>query len=292
MQLHSALSFESLSWFTTSLFFFFLQGLKVFEDATENGRIVYKSEVWVSEITLKYEQVKALQNDLGEQILRLWDIMKSVFGTYDELVTKINEYGSRIISSLSRCLVWNAFSCAGSIGLLSFASAVGSVLSIAGSGLLIAEQLKFLCSAKRREEEDKLVQLLIELQQKAGQLKEAFHVFDTKLVSFMHHLKDITEFCHEHPNELILMRECGQVSTQQVLRDISTFMSTLEEFTSTASNSREIHEKMIVDGQGMALSREVGVIEDGNDLTEDGKVMKFKRLLMAPIILTTGKMNE
>ena len=286
------MSIVNIFGFTTSIFFFFLQGLKVFEDAIENGRIVYKSEVWVSEISLKYEQIKALQNDLGEQILRLWDIIKSVFGTYDELVTKINECRSRLLSTSNRCIVWNAFSCAGYICLLSFTPAVGSVLSIAGSGLLLAEQLKFLCSAKEKEEEAKRMQLLHELQQKCGQFKEALHVFQTKRVSFMHHLKDITEFCHQHPNELIVLRECGQVSTQQVLRDISTFMSRLEEFTSTATNSRETHEKMVADGQGMASNNEVGIVEDGSDLSEDEKLVEWRRLLMSPIILPTGMTNE
>ena len=257
----------------------------MFEDATGNGHFVYKPEVGVTEITFKYEKVKALQNEVGERILRLWNILKSIVATENELVTKINEYQGRCLSTCNRCIIWRALSCAGFIGL--FTSPVGLVLSMAGDGLFTAEVLKFICSAKRREEEDKQVQLMVELQQKAGQFKEALDAFYTKFVSFIQHLKDITEFCHEHPNKLIVLRECGQVSTQQVLRDISTFMSRLEECASTASNSREVHQEMILDEETMASNKDVGTVEDDSSVKEDDLLMKWKRLLTEPIILTT-----
>ena len=261
-----------------------MQGLTALEDAAGNSCIVYESEVGVNKIALKYELVKVLQDELGEQILRSWDIIKGVVATYNKLVTKSNKYRRRQLSSLKRVLLCTfvALSFGGySSGL--FTCDVRPVLSIVAVVFCIlswAEIAKFQFSAKEREEMSKRMQLVDELLQKDGQLKEVLHVFKTKSDSFIQHLHGIAEFCQEHPNEMIVLRECVPVSTQQVLRDISTFMSSLTNFLGSAYNLREAHEAVIRDDEAIALNQ--GVEE---------KKMKFKRLITGPIILTAGTMT-
>ena len=273
-------------------FALFLQGLRAFEDTVGNSRIVNESEVGVNKITLKYEQVKVLQDELGEQILRLLVIIKLV------VANVVNEYRSRVLSSFKRCLLWITFCALSLVGEYSglFTCEVGPLLSIVAGVfviLFLAENAKMQFSAKEIEEMSKRIQLPYELQQKDGQLKEALHVYQTKFVSFQQHLHEIAEFCQEHPNEMVVLRECGPVSTQQVLRDISTFRSRLKDFLSSACNSRETHAEVILDldEEAMSSTEEVGVIEDGSALSGKEKVMELKRLITAPIILTAGTMS-
>ena len=270
-----------------------MQGLRAFEDAAGNSCIACESEVGVNKITLKYEQVRVLQDELGKQILRRWDIINRAVASSNEFATKSNEYRSRLLSSSKRGLLWITFGFLSFGGYISglFTVEVGLVLSIFSNVfvlLSVAEDTKFRFSAQEKEEMSKRMQLLNELQRKDGQLEEAHHVLKTKSDSFIQHLHEITWFCQEHPNEMVVLRECGQVSTQQILRDISTFMSRLGDFLGSAYNLREAHEEVIRNDEAMASNQRV---KDDSALSEDEKVMKFKRLITAPIILTAGTMT-
>ena len=277
-----------------------MQGLTALEDAAGNSCIVYESEVGVNKIALKYKQVKVLQDELGEQSLRLCDIIKRVVASSNEFATKSNEYRSRVLSSSKRALLWTTFIALSLVGKYSglFTCEVRPVLSIVAGVfciLSVAENAKFQLSAKEREEMSKRRQLLKKLQQKDGRFKEALHVFKTKFVSFVQHLHEIAEFCQEHPNEMVVLRECGPVSTQQVLRDISTFWSRLGDFLSSVCNPRQTHGEVILDldEEAMSSNEEVGVIEDDSALMSsvNEKVMELKRLITAPIILMAGTMS-
>ena len=181
----------------------------------------------MSEVTFKYEQVKLLQDELGKRILRSCHIIESKAATYNEFVTMFNEHRSRGLSSLKRVLVWFL------VGLLSIAVRYSDLFtpdSVAKLVLLIVQSVAHLnvtadwfkqeFSKKEREEGTKRMQLLHELQQKSGQFKEALYLYKKQFDPFMQQLGYIVEFCHEHPNELIVLRECGQVSTQQVLQTL------------------------------------------------------------------------
>ncbi len=253
-----------------------------------NGNIVYESGAGVTEITFKYEQVKVLQGEIGEQFLRLLDIIKQFVATNNELVTKDNENRSRNLSTLKRSLLWGTLSLAGLVSGF-FTIVVGSVLGSVGSVVFAAEQLKLLCSLK----ETKWMQLIIELQRKDGQFTEALHVFKTKFASLKQHLNEIVKICHEHPNELVVLKGCGQVSTKQVLSDINSFLSLLKHLKERARNAKEIEEERIeiIVKEPMPSNKEVEVFEDDSAFNADEMVMKFKGLITAPIISTTKTMT-
>ncbi|XP_068690893.1 uncharacterized protein [Montipora foliosa] len=287
--------------------------LSALEEATWNGRIVCESESGVNEIYQKYGQLKALQGELGDQILRTRDIAKRADAMHKDFVTKLKERNRTLLVADTLSLVGSSLSLAGSSLSLagSSLSLAGSSLSLAGSittlgplwsiltigGLFYAfGGLKFLsrCSSKKREPE--LSQLADELLQIDGQLKEALYVGDKKTASFAQCLFDIGEFCREHPNELVVLRECGHVSTQDILRDINKFWSRLGDFLSISSKTlKEIHEERILGEEEaiVSMNKEPGVIDDDScAVLEDKMMMKLIRLITAPVIVTTGKMKQ
>ena len=262
------------------------------KEATWNGRIVCESEGWVNEMNHKYEQLKALQDELGEKMLRKWDITKRVVAMYNDLVTKSKEHNR----TLRVKLVGSIVSLAGSSLSLashtccSTCSTLGPlwwILAIGSGYCVVVKERKLL----KREPE--FSQLANELSQTFGQLKEASQVADKKMDSFSQCLVDIVEFCREHPNELVELRECGHVSTQDILRDINTFRSRLADFL---KNSKEIHEERILGEEEEAIvsmNKEPGVTDDDSCAgLEDKKIMKLIRLITAPVIVTTGKMTQ
>ena len=238
----------------------------------------------------KYEKLKALQDELGDLMLRRWNITKLVVASNNRFVTKCNvEYQDNLTG-----LVASSLSLAGIITCY-FTLGLGLFLAGAGAG---AEWLKLLgkCSSKKREPE--LPQLANKLLQIDDQLKKAFHVEDKKRHSFNKCLDDIVEFCHEHPDELVVLRECGQVSTQDILRDIDTFRSRLADFWSSIINSKEINKERNLgeeeeEEEAIVANKEPGVIEgDSYAVIEEKMIMKLIRLNTAPVIVTTGKMKQ
>ncbi|XP_068697676.1 uncharacterized protein [Montipora foliosa] len=261
--------------------------LIAFEEATRNGRIACESEDGVNEMNQKYEKLKALQVDLGDLMLRRWNITKLLVASNNSFVTKCNvEYQDNLTG-----LVASGLSLAGIITCY-FTLGLGLFLTGAGAG---AEWVKLLgkCSSKKREPE--LPQLANKLLQTDGQLKEVFHIEDEKRHSFNQCLDDIVEFCHEHPDKLVVLRECGHVSTQDILRDIDTFRSRLADFCSSIINSKEINKERNLgeEEEAIVANKEPGVIEDDSyAVIEEKMIMKLIRLNTAPVIVTTGKMKQ
>lgn len=237
------------------------------------------SEAGRNEILLKYEQAKTLQGELGDQLRRLMDIQKRVAASC-ELVKKHCECLRKHTSTF---LVGSGVQLAGLITQL-FTIAVGLPFFLLGSVISVSELLRDLCSANKTE----LLQLFTELQQTAGQFKEAVHVYHSKLCSFTQFLDCIGKLCHKYPNELVVLGECGQVSTQDILRDLNVFVSRLDDFMSRVINPKGIDKEMIPDEEeAMSSYREAGVVEDVSDLNEAEILMELIRLTEAPIILTT-----
>ena len=210
---------------------------------------------------------------------RLLDIEKH-FAATCKLATKQSEYQLKHNSAL---LVGSGVQLAGTITQL-FTIAVGLPFFLVGVVIFVVESLRHMCSANEVEP-----QLLTEFLQTAGQLKEAAHVYHSKLCSFIQCLECIVKFCQKYPNELVVLRECGQVSTQDILRDINIFRSRLDDFIKSVINSEEIHNEMILDKEeAMSSNREAaGGLEDVSALSEDEKMMKLIALTEAPIIVTT-----
>ena len=204
----------------------------------------------------------------------MWDILKHFTASYNELVTKHNEYKRKHTTAL---LVGNSVSLVGQIA--SFSSlAVGLPFVLVGTVIYVAKSLHLLCSANKTEP-----QLLTELQLTVGQFKEAVSVYRNQHSSFIQCLECIVELCHKYPNELVVLRECGQVSTKDIVRDINTFRSKVDNFISSVAYSNGIHKEGIPDEEE-AMSH--NILEDVSALDEDEKVMKLIRLTKAPIILT------
>ena len=207
------------------------------------------------------------------------DIQKHVAASF-ELVKKHQKYQRKHASTL---LVGSGVQLAGLIVQL-FTIAVALPFFLVGSVIYVSELLSNLCSANKAESH----QLITEFQQTAGQFKEAAHVYHSKHCSFIQCLDCIVELCHKYPDELVVLRECGQVSTQDILRDINIFRSRVDDFISHVITPEGIHKERILDEEGaMSSKREARVLEDDSDLNEDEKVMKLIRLIEAPIILKT-----
>ena len=264
-----------------------LQELSALEEATWNGRIVCESESRVNEIYQKYGQLKALQGELGDQILRAWDIAKRAVAMYNDFVTKLKEHNRTLLVGNILSLAGSSLSLVGSITGCSTLGPLWSILTMAGL---------FYAAGGLKKRESELSQLAHELLQIDGQLKETLYVRDKKMDSFAQCLFDIGEFCREHPNELVVLRECGHVSTQDISRDINTFLSRLADFLSiSGKNSKEIHEERILGEEEaiVSMNKEPGVIDDEScAVLEDKKIMKLIRLITAPVIVTTGKMKQ
>lgn len=204
------------------------------------------------------------------------DIQKRV-AAICELEKKHLEYLRKRASTL---LVGSGVQLAGFITHL-FTIAVGLPFFLVGSVIYVSELLSDLCSANKTEPH----QLF---QQTAGQFKEAAHVYHSKRCSFIQCLDCIVKLCHKYPNELVVLGECGQVSTQDILRDLNVFMSRLDDFMSRVINPKGIDKEMIPDEEeAMSSNREAGVVEDVSDLNEAEILMELIRLTEAPIILTT-----
>lgn len=210
------------------------------------------------------------------------DILKHFEANFNE-ITKQIQYLQRQASTL---LVGSGVQLAGYIAQL-FTVAVGLPFFLVGTVIYVAEGLHLLCSTNKIQP-----QLFIEHQQTVGQFQEASHVYFSKFKSFIQCLKDIVELCLKHPNELVVLRECGQVSTQDILRDISTFMSRLDDFYSSVINSEGIHRERILDEEAMSSNREAGVKKDDSAFNVSEKMMELTRLITAPMILTTRTMIE
>lgn len=223
----------------------------------------------------KYEQLNELQNELGDQIRRTWNIMKRVEASYNDCVTKFNdEYQGNLT-----VLFASSFSLSGAI-TSPFTHGLGLIVTFAGEGLKLLSN----CSSKKRKRE--LPQLVNKLSQTVGQFKEELHVFEDKKRAFFNQcLDNIVEFCHEHPNELVVLGERGLLSTQVILRDINTFMSRLDDFLS--GNKRILGEEEEVS------NKEPGVMkEDSCVVMDDKTIMKLIKLIKAPVIVTTGTMKH
>ena len=261
------------------------------EEATWNGRIVCESEGGVNEMNQKYEQLKALQDELGDQILRTWDITKRVVAMYNDYETKLKERNRTIRVKLVGSIVslaGSSLSCASDTccSTCSTLGPLGLILVIGGWSYAMVKDRKLL----KREPE--LSQLENELSQTCGQLKEASHVEDKKMDSFVQCLNDIVEFCRKHPDELVELRECGLVSTQDILRNIDTFRSRLADFRSSIINSKEILGEE-EEEEAIVANKEPEVIEDDICAVIEEKIMmKLIRLITAPVIVTTGKMKQ
>jgi len=255
-----------------------VMGVKEIEDVTGVSGIRYESEVGMIEILLKYEQAKTLQGELGGQLRRLLDIQKQLAALW-EFATKQDEYHRKHIS---RLLVGTGIHLAGAITQF-FTMAVGLPFLLVGFTLFATEELKHLCSANKTEP-----QLNSDLLLTAGQFKELACAYHSKKCSLLDCLGCIVKLCHKYPDELVLLRECGQVSTQDILRGIDKFMSRLHDFVNSVINSEEIHKERILDEEeAMSSNREAGVLEDVSALNGDQILMKLIRLTEAPIILTT-----
>lgn len=204
----------------------------------------------------------------------MWDILKHYTASYNELVTKHNEFDRKYTTA---ALVGNSVSLVGQIACL-FSSGVGLPFVLVGTVIYAAKSLQLLCLANKTEP-----QLISELQLTVGQLKEAESVYHCQHCSFIQCLDRIVELCHKYPNELVVLRECGQVSTKDIVRDINTFRSKLDDFISSVAYSIGIHKKGIPDEEE-AMSD--NILEEVSALDEDEKVMKLIRLTKASIILT------
>lgn len=260
-----------------------MQGLKATEDVTGVGSTGFESEVGRIEILLQYEQAKTLQGELGDQLHRLCDIFKH-FEHFEELVTKHSKYQRRHTFT---SLVGNGVQLAGFIAQF-FTILLGLPLLLLGTVIYAVEECHDLCSANKTEP-----QLFIEHQQTVGRFQEALCVFKNKYESFMQHLDDIAKLCIKYPNELVVLKECGQVSTQVILKDISIHKSRVNDFLSSVANSYGTYKGRILDEEeAMSSIREDGVKEDYSALKESEKMMKLTRLITAPIILTTRMMIQ
>ncbi|XP_068700104.1 uncharacterized protein [Montipora foliosa] len=269
--------------------------LSALEEATCNGRIVCESEGGVNEMNQKYEKLKALQDELGDQILRTWDISKRVVAMNNDYVTKVKEHNRTIrvkcvggiVSLTGGSLSLGSHTCCSTCPTL---GPLGLILFIGGSLCAIVK------ARKLQKREPELLELEKELSQTCGQLKEASYVAHKKMESFAQCLADIVEFCREHPNELVVLRECGHVSTQDILRDINTFRSRLAD---NLKNSEEIHEEGILGEEEeeeaiVSMNKQPGVMNDDScaGLEDKESIMKLIRLITAPVIVTTGKMKQ
>ena len=205
----------------------------------------------------------------------MWDILKHFTASYNELVTKHNEFKHKHITAV---LVGNSVSLVGQIANF-FSFGVGLPFVLVGTVIYVAKSLHLLCSANKTEP-----QLFTELQLTVGQFKEAVSVCRSQHYSFIQCLECIVELCHKYPNELVVLRECGQVSTKDIGRDISLFRSKLDDFIRSVAYSKGIHMEGMPDEEE-AMSHN---ILDVSALDEDEKVMKLIRLTKAPIILTKG----
>lgn len=241
--------------------------------------IHYESEVGMNEIPLKYEQAKTLQGELGGQLRRRLDIQKQL-AALSESITKHSEYERKHIC---RLLVFYCIQLAGFIADF-LTIIVGSLLLLVGSVAYAREELNHRCSAIKTYQE-----LFSDYQEKAGQLKEVAYACRSMQCSLFECLGCIVKLCHKYPDELVLLRECGQVSTQDVIRDIDKFMFRLHDFFNSVINSKEIHKERILDEEeAISSNREAGVPEDVSALNVDQLVMKLITLTEAPIILTTS----
>lgn len=204
----------------------------------------------------------------------MWNILKHCTASYNELVTKHNEYDRQHTTA---ALVGNSVSLVGQIASF-FSFGVGLPFVLVGTVMYVAKSLHLLCLANKTEP-----QLLTELQQTVGQLKEAVSVCRSQHCSFIQCLECIVELCRKYPNELVVLRECGQVSTKDIVRDINVFRSKVDDFIRSVAYSKGIHMEGIPDEEE-AMSH--NILEDVSALDEDEKVMKLIRLTKAPIILT------
>lgn len=161
--------------------------------------------------------------------------------------------------------------------------AVGLPFILVGTTVFVTEGLKYLCSDNKTEP-----QLSSDLLITAGQFKELACACRSKQCSLLECLRCIVKLCHKHPDELVLLRECGQVSTQDISRGIEKFMSRVDDFINSVLNSKGIQKERILDDEeAMSSNREAGVLEDVSALNEDQLLMKLITLTEAPIILTT-----
>ena len=208
------------------------------------------------------------------------DIQKQLAAS-SKLITKHYEYKRK---HTSKILVGGGLQVAGLITQL-FTMAVGLPFFLVGFVIYVSESLSDLCSANQTEPH----QSLSDFEQTVGQLKEAIHVYHSKQCSLIQCLDCIVKLCHKYPNELVVLRECGQVSTQDILRDLNVYRSRVDDFFNRVINGKGIHKEMIPDEEEAVSSNgEARVLEDVSDLNEDAeKVMQLIRLTEAPIILTT-----
>ena len=220
-----------------------------------------------------------MQGELAEQLRRLLDIQKQLAAS-SELITKYYEYKRKHTSKL---LVGSGLQVAGLITQL-FTIPVGFPFFLVGFGIYISESLSDLCSANKTEPH----QSLSDFEQTIGQLKEAAHVYLSKQCSLIQCLDCIVKLCHKYPNELVVLRECGQVSTQDILRDLNIFRTRLDDFISRVINAKGIHKETIPDEEeARSSNREAGALEDVSDLNDNEIILELIRLTEAPIILTT-----
>jgi len=256
-----------------------VMGVKEIEDVTGVSGIRSESEVGMIEILLKYEQAKTLQSELGGQLHRLLDIQKQLAALW-ELARKQNEYERK---HLSRLIVGSSINLAAQFIAKFYTIAVGLPVILVGVTASVTGGLKYLCSDNKTEP-----QLISNLLLTAGQFTELACACRSKQCSLLECLRCIVKLCHKYPDELVLLRECGQVSTQDILRGIDKFMSRLHDVFNNVINSEEIHKERILDEEeAMSSNREAGVLEDVSALNEDQILMKLIRLTEAPIILTT-----
>lgn len=204
----------------------------------------------------------------------MWDILKHYTARYNELVTKHKEYDRKHTTA---ALVGNSVLLVGPIASF-FSFGVGLPFVLVGTVIYVARSLHLLCLANKTEP-----QLFTELQQTVGQFKEAVTVCRSQHCSFIQCLECIVELCHKYPNELVVLRECGQVSTKDIVRDINTFRSKLDDFIRSVAYSKGIHMEEIPHEEEVMSQH---IVEDVSALDEDEKVMNLIRLTKAPIILT------
>lgn len=214
-----------------------------------------------------------------DQLRRLLDIQKQLDAIF-KLITKHHEYKRKQTSKL---LVGSGLQVAGLITQW-FTIAVGFPFFLVGFGIYFSESLRDLCSASKTE----LHQLVSDFEQTIGQLKEAAHVYHSKQCSLIQCLDCIVKLCHKYPNELVVLRECGQVSTKEILRDLNVYRSRLDDCISRVINAKGMQKEMIPDEEeAMSSNREAGALEVASDLDGNEIFLELIRLNEASIILTT-----